>query len=259
MKAFRTLICTGLHTVKAYNILLGVKQWAGLHPGCIHSEPMDWLVHRAAVTLVKDCSSSLSVPEVILHEDYAIGEQIGAFKYRWSHNEHVPPVVMADHPLKTCCMLFDSRNVLQDLCELIHTICSAANICYLDKDSYDDDVVTLTGKDRLKRRELYALQMAFAGTGKAELLPDDLYAEIVGAKCLDPIAAAAVDDIEMQIEEAEKTEEDSEENWMSKDKRVNELLEQLDDIMRNCAVRSRDRIQEQLEEKAKAQSRSTLR
>lgn len=238
MKAFRTLICTGLHTMKAYKILLGIKRWAEMHPGCIHSEPIDWLVNRAAVTLVKDCSSSLSVPEVILHEDYAIGEQIGAFKYRWSHNKHVPTVVMADHPLKTCCMLFDSRNMLQDLCELINTICSAANICHLDKDSYDDDVVTLTGRDRFKRRELYALSTAFAG--KAELLPDDLYAEIVGAKCLDPIAAAAVDDIEMQIEEVELPKlEDSEENWKSRDRRVNELLEQLSSIMHNCSVKSR--------------------
>ena len=128
--------------------------------------------------------------------------------------------------------------MLQDLCELIHTICSAANICYLDKDSDDDDVVTLTGRDRFKRRELYALSTAFAG--KAELLPDDLYAEIVGTKCLDPIAAAAVDDIEMQIEEVELPKlEDSEENWKSRDRRVNELLEQLSSIMHNCSVISR--------------------
>lgn len=237
MKAFRTLICTGLHTMKAYNILLGIKRWAKMHSGCIHSEPMDWLVNRANVTLVKDCSSSLSVPEVILHEDFAIGEQIGLFKCKllnWS----APPIVMAKHPLKTRCMLFDLRNVLQDLSELISTICSTADRCCLDKDSYDNDLVTLTGRDRFKRRELYALSTAFAG--KAELLPDDLYAEIVGANCLDPIAAAAVDDIEMQIEEIKLPKlEDSEENWKSRDRRVNELLEQLSSIMHNCSVISR--------------------
>ena len=149
-------------------------------------------------------------------------------------------------------MLFDLRNVLQDLSELIITICSRADRCCLDKDSYDNDLVTLTGRDRFKRRELYALSTSLAG--KAELLPNDLYGEIVGTKCLDPIAAAAVDDIEMQIEEVELPKlEDSEENWKSRDRRVNELLEQLSSIMHNCSVKSRQNSRAALRENNSAE------
>ena len=81
---------------------------------------------------------------------------------------------------------------------------------------------------------------AIASIVAVSFLPDDLYAEIVGTKCLDPIAAAAVDDIEIQIEEVKLPKlEDSEENWKSSDRRVNELLEQLSSIMHNCSVKSR--------------------
>lgn len=75
--------------------------------------------------------------------------------------------------------------------------------------------------------------------GQTDQLSDDELAYIVGSK-LDPIAAAAVDDIEMQIEEVKLPKlEDSEENWKSRDRRVNELLEQLSSIMHNCSVISR--------------------
>ena len=192
------------------------------------------------------------MPEVILHENYAIREQIGLFKCKLLNWSAPRPIVMANHPLKTCCMLFDLRNVLQDLSELISAICSTADRCCLDKDSYDNDLVTLTGRDRFKWRELYALSTSLAG--KAELLPNDLYGEIVGTKCLDPIAAAAVDDIEMQIEEVELPKlEDSEENWKSRDRRVNELLEQLSSIMHNCSVKSRQNSRAALRENNSAE------